>query len=276
MLFRSMFEVGLQEFPLDIELIKNYLKFLWNINEWDYGKVLLDRVLKKLGTCKVLWDLYVEYESRIGDTIALDKLYEKRRENCELDNEPPLQRILTQASFLDVQPFSEYELKVVEGLDTTFVASKMNGVSGSGGRARDSSNGQRDNSRSSANRPRTAAPPPVGGLPNNLEAKLYRLAASMPRVRVPPPEPEFVFSQILQTPDKFKDTPAGKKELAGGGGAGVGTQGMNGGMTVPDLTGQKRPLEISGAQEIRQMPPPQPMTGPPPIDLFRARQQAGR
>lgn len=266
---RNIFEFARKNFPTCTKLAYEYVAYLWNINEWEYAKVVLESVLKKSPNDRRLWDQYIEYESIMGDTLSIDKLYERRNDACNIDLEPPIARIITQASFRDLVPLSSKEMDVIEDLSPSMSRSANGAAPSPSGTRAVTTNGNQ--SRGTSGRTRASPQPSVGGLPNNLEAKLMRLAASMPHIGVPPPGPEFVFSQILQTPDTFEETPAGKGALVPSVAAST-APGLAIGPTS-DLTGTKRPLEGGQGGPIPPSQPP-PIEPQPPIDLFRARQQA--
>lgn len=262
---RNVFEFGLKNFPRNAYIALEFVNWLLGTGDTEYARVVLRKVLPDAqGTedeVRRLWERWLQLEEVVGDANSVDEVLEMWKENGVGRASGIMQDVLRLARYDGIEGMNEEELAVL-GVSTDAGAEPGPiSVPGAGGIAasvggsgkRDPRTGRRvERSNTNTVKMESMGNGAVGqGVrrgkehePDSLKvAKLWleSLASMMPPFAVPLPTEDInnIMQIILETPDSFEDTPAGRAKAM-----------------LPPVTGKKRKHDNPDPSLIASMGPP--------------------
>lgn len=270
---RNVFEFGLKNFPHNALLTLKFVDWLWGMGDTEYARVILRKVLPEAQgseeEVQQLWERWVELEEVFGDTTSVDKVLSMWKESGTGRPSGVLQDVIRMSRFEGLEGMSAEELALIGHRKDECGEVGMNGGPGGsseggsgGGGKRDPRTGRRVEKSGSGHPTKGKEVSGVNGTGSRVNKKgasgddesdvlkvarrwLDNLASSFPPITAPMPEDDInaVLQTIMDTPEAFTDTPAGRANA-----------------TLPPVTGKKRKHD-DGKLMVGQ-------------DVFRARQAA--
>lgn len=283
---RNVFELGLKNFPNHATLALEFVNWLWGTGDTEYARIVLRKVLPDAhGTTdevRRLWERWLELEELVGDSSSVDKVLNMWKESGVGRTPGFMQDVLRMSQFNGVEGLDEDELALISAgkdgvVDTSTSGTNSAGLNGNaagntGAGKRDPRTGRRvEKTGNLGGKGKDAGTNgvigrrrPEGNEDNTLKLAttwLENLASTMPPITDPIPSDEInaILRMVMDTPDSFAETRAGRAKA-----------------TLLPVTGKKR----KGDDVISMPPPPSiiasgPMqAGSMPLDVFRARQAA--
>lgn len=218
---RNVFEFGLKHNAKNAIMVMEYVNWLWGLGDLEYARVVLRKVMPDVsGSPKNvlrLWERWLELEEIIGDAASVDAVELMWKEAGKTST--LVQDVLRRSRFLSFEGLAEDEVPVADG-GRTSTAEKNNGSSNASAGKRDPRTGRRvpssgGNGSGGQGNARRSGNGPVQSTPFKTAIEwLQRLAATLPHVAAQAPAPDVLLRMIADTPDKFSDTPAGRRTAA--------------------------------------------------------------
>jgi len=115
---RKIFLVGLNgDFANETDFIVHYLKFLWNMNDNQNTRAMFERVLKSLPpeSCKMIWNLYLEFEYVCGDADTVSRLEKRRAEAYRMEDTNGILALVNRHRYEDLWPCDLATLESFQG-----------------------------------------------------------------------------------------------------------------------------------------------------------------
>lgn len=282
---RNVFEFGLKNFPNHAILALEFVNWLWGTGDTEYARIVLRKVLPDArGTAdevRRLWERWLELEELVGDSTSVDKVLSMWKDSGVGRASGFVEDVLRMSRFHGVEGLDEDELAligvgkdgVVDTSNSVVISSGPNGaaVGPAGIGKRDPRTGRRvEKSGNQGGKGKdintngvTGRRRSEGNEDNILKLAttwLENLASTMPPITDPIPSDEInaILRMVMDTPDSFAETRAGRAKA-----------------TLPPVTGKKR----KGDDILIGMPPSviasgSIQSGSMPLDVFRARQAA--
>lgn len=263
---RNVFEFGLKNFPNNAYLALEFVNWLCGTGDTEYARVVFQKILPDAkGTedevCR-LWERWLQLEELVGDPASVDRVLEMWKENGVGRTDGIIQDVLRLARYDNIDGMSEDELAVIgvskeisveSGPASLHITGGTSTAPGGGTGKRDPRTGRRVDrllcSNAGKGRDGMAANDASGhgGRGGNetdqdvmrvAKSWLDSLASMMPPITAPFPAEDInnIMQMILDTPDSFEDTPAGRAKA-----------------TLPPVTGKKRKNEDNGYNMVGSM-----------------------
>lgn len=249
---RNVFEFGLKNFPNNAYLALEFVNWLCGTGDTEYARVIFQKVLPDAkGTedeVRRLWERWLQLEELVGDPASVDRVLEMWKENGVGRTDGIIQDVLRMARYDNVDGMGEDELAVIgvttevgteSGPSSLHVTGGTSAATGSSVGKRDPRTGRRvdrlGNNNGKSGDGMTANDLTGHGVRRGNETDqdamsvakswLERLAIMMPPIMTPFSAEDInnVMQMILDTPDSFEDTPAGRAKAM-----------------LPSVTGKKR------------------------------------
>lgn len=249
---RNVFEFGLKNFPHNAYLALEFVNWLWGIGDTEYARVVFQKVLPDAKgseeEVRRLWERWLQLEELAGDPTSVDNVLEMWKENGVGRTNGIIQDALRLARYDGIDGLTEDELAVIGVTKEVGVEVGSGSAHGTGGAPAGTAvgSGKRDprtgrrvdrfNNNNGKGKDGPTGHDSSGSTirrGNETEYDVMRvarswldsLASTMPPFNAPLPTEDInnILQMLLDTPDSFEDTPAGRAKA-----------------TLPPVTGKKR------------------------------------
>ncbi|KRX90145.1 Cleavage stimulation factor subunit 3 [Trichinella pseudospiralis] len=118
------YELGLKRYKNDSKFACSYLKFVMGLNEDSNTRVLFERILSSgmlnEQSAVEVWNLYVEFESLVGDLATITKVNQRRQDALtKRFQENPTAMLVDRYKFMNLLPCKKQELDLLGYMESS-------------------------------------------------------------------------------------------------------------------------------------------------------------
>ncbi|KRZ88751.1 Cleavage stimulation factor subunit 3 [Trichinella sp. T8] len=124
-----IYELGLKRYKNDSKFACSYLKFVMGLNEDSNTRVLFERILSSgmlnEQSAVEVWNLYVEFESLVGDLATITKINQRRQHALtKRFQENPTAMLVDRYKFMNLLPCKKQELDLLGYMESSALKSE--------------------------------------------------------------------------------------------------------------------------------------------------------
>ncbi|KRY43127.1 Cleavage stimulation factor subunit 3 [Trichinella spiralis] len=124
-----IYELGLKRYKNDSKFACSYLKFVMGLNEDSNTRVLFERILSSgmlnEQSAVEVWNLYVEFESLVGDLATITKVNQRRQHALtKRFQENPTAMLVDRYKFMNLLPCKKQELDLLGYMESSALKSE--------------------------------------------------------------------------------------------------------------------------------------------------------